>query len=429
MKLTIEVSKVSNAATSSKGNPFVVRPPIPPRLEACGPRTTIRADPRPNRRPNRCILLLTLIAAAVLMNAGCKSREGPPRYATILVSRGNIAQHVTASGSLSALQSIDVGSQVSGKISALYVDFNAPVKKGQLIAEIDPTVYEAALRQAEGDLSSARADLALKQQNLERTKLLAPIRAASQSDLDQAVAQLAQAEATVRIKQAAVESGAANLGYCKITAPVDGVVISRKVDLGQTVIAAMSTPVLFTIAQDINKMNITADVSEADIGRVRMGQSVAFTVDAFPDEVFHGRVTQVRKAATTTQNVVTYQTIIAVNNPGQRLFPGMTANVSILVAKHTHALEIPNAALRYAPPEGAMFEQAPTTKLERGQQLVYAPGGGGITLRPIIIKTGITDGLSTEVLEGVTEGMPLVTSTLSSATKGGGFGTPSPQTP
>ena len=219
------------------------------------------------------------------------------------------------------------------------MDFNSPVKKGQLVAEIDPTVYAAALRQAEGELASAKADVTLKRQNLERKKILVPLKAASQLDLDQATAELAQAEATVIIQQAALESAQANLGYCKITAPVDGIVISRKVDLGQTVIAAMTTPVLFTIAQDITKMNISASVSEADIGQVKDGQPVDFTVDAFPDEVFHGTVTQVRKSPTTTQNVVTYETIISVDNPEQKLFPGMTADVSILVAERDRRLE------------------------------------------------------------------------------------------
>lgn len=371
-------------------------------------------------------LQVAAVALLLATSSGCHSSGGPAKYQTVAVSRGRIVQHVTASGSLSALVSVDVGSQVSGKVSALYVDFNSPVKKGQLVAEIDPTIYEATLRQAEGDLASAKADVTLKRQNLERSKILAPLRAASQLDLDQATAQLAQAEATVVIKQAMVESAQANLGYCKITAPVDGIVISRKVDVGQTVIAAMTTPVLFTIAQDITKMNITADVSEADIGQVRTGQSVDFNVDAFPDDVFHGRVTQVRKAPTTTQNVVTYQTIITVNNPAQKLFPGMTADVSILVAQHTTALEVPNTALRYTPPQGAAFEQTPPAKLQRGQQLVYALGSGGTKLRPVVVKTGITDGVSTEILEGVTEGTQVVASTLSTTAKAGGFGGPPP---
>jgi HlyD family secretion protein len=375
-------------------------------------------------------ICIPLLVAALVLSAGCKpTGDGSRRYSMAPASRGNIVQHATASGSLGALVSVDVGSQVSGKVSALYADFNSPVKKGQLVAEIDPTVYAASLRQAEGDLASANADVTLKRQNLERKKILAPLRAASQLDLDQATAELAQAEATVVMRQAVVESAQANLGYCKITAPVDGIVISRKVDVGQTVIAAMSTPVLFTIAQDITKMNISAAVSEADIGQVRSGQAVSFNVDAFPDEVFSGKVTQVRKAPTTTQNVVTYETIITVDNPEQKLFPGMTADVSILVSERTNVITIPNTALRYTPPEGATFEQTPPAKLERSQHLVYMAGVGGLKLKPVVIKTGLTDGVDTEVLTGLTEGTPLVTATLSSGAKAGGFGGPPPQAP
>ena len=295
----------------------------------------------------------------------------PSKYETAPVARGALVQYVTASGTLNAVVSVDVGSQVSGKIIAINVDFNSPVKKGQLVAEIDPTVYAASLRQAVGQLASAKADVTLKRQNLERKKILVPLHAATQLDLDQATAELAQAEATVVVQQAVLESAQANLDYCKITAPVDGIVISRKVDVGQTVIAAMSTPDLFTIAQDITKMNISASVSEADIGQVKIGQTVDFTVDAFPDEVFHGIVSQVRKAPVTTANVVTYETIIGVENPEQKLFPGMTADVLILVAQRSQALKIPNAALRYTPPEDAAFEQAPPAKLQRSQRLVY----------------------------------------------------------
>jgi HlyD family secretion protein len=375
-----------------------------------------------------CLIFLTVISPALF--TGCKPPGGGlSKYETAPVARGDLVQHVTASGTLGALVSVDVGSQVSGKVTALYADFNSPVTKGQLVAEIDPTIYKASLRQAEGQLASAKADVTLKGQNLQRKKVLVPLKAATQLDLDQAVAELAQSEATVVIQQAALESAQANLEYCKITAPVDGIVISRKVDLGQTVIAAMSTPVLFTIAQDITKMNISAAVSEADIGQVRPGQMVEFAVDAFPDEVFHGKVVQVRKAPTTTQNVVTYETIIAVDNPEQKLFPGMTADVSILVAEHANVLKIPNTALRYTPPDGAAFEQTPPTKLERNQRLVYTRGTDGINLKPVIVKTGLTDGVDTEVLEGLTEGTPLVISTLSPNVKDSGFGGPPPSAP
>jgi HlyD family secretion protein len=359
-----------------------------------------------------------LLAFTLTLCAGCKpTGAGDPKYEAAPVSRGDIVQHVTATGTLSAVVSVDVGSQVSGKIAALKADFNSPVRKGELIAQIDPSVYVADLQKAEGDLASAKATVVLKRQNLERKKVLAPQRAASQFDLDQATAELAQATATVVIKQAALDSARANLGYCKITSPVDGIVISRKVDVGQTLVAAMSTPVLFTIAQDIAKMHISAAVSEADIGQVKAGEGVDFTVDAFPDEVFHGTVSQVRKAPTTTSNVVTYETIIDVDNPEQKLFPGMTADTSILVDRKVNALKIANAALRYAPPEDAHFDRRPPVKLGRGQRLAYALAGDGMRLRPLIVKVGITDGVDTEVLAGVTESTRVVISTLASQAK------------
>jgi HlyD family secretion protein len=379
-----------------------------------------RAHMKRSRSNLSIAALIVLLAAA----AGCAPRGGDNSYDTAKVGRGDLMQYVTASGTLSAVVSVDVGSQVSGKVSALKVDFNDHVKKGQLIAEIDPSVYQAAQRQAEGDLASARASVVLKRQNLERKKILLPQKAASQLDLDQAIADLAQAEATVVIKQAALDSAKANLGYCTITSPVDGIVISRKVDVGQTLVAAMSTPVLFTIAQDITKMHISAPVSEADIGQVKVGQSVKFNVDAFPDEVFNGKVIQVRKAPTTTSNVVTYEVIIDVDNPEQKLFPGMTADVSILVAGRRNKLKVSNAALRYVPPDTAAYEGTPPTKLSTGQRLAYTLADNGKKLKPLIVNAGITDGVDTEILEGANEGMVLVTATRTGGAKGGGFGGP-----
>jgi HlyD family secretion protein len=370
--------------------------------------------------------LVPALMAALLALAGCHRSAGKgPAYEYATVAHGNIQQHVTASGSLSAVVSVDVGSQVSGKITHLYVDFNSPVRKGQLVAEIDPTVYEAQRQQAQGDLASARADVTLKGQNLQRKKILVPLKAASQLDLDQATAELAQAQAAVTIKEAALHSAQANLGYCKITAPVDGIVIARKVDEGQTVIAAMSTPVLFTIAQDITKMNITADISEADIGQVKADQDVEFGVDAFPNEVFHGKVSQVRKSPTTTQNVVTYQTIIAVNNPEQKLFPGMTADVSILVQQRNGVLKVPNSALRYSPPDNAKFSAPPPRQLARAQQLAYVLQADNATLAPRIVHTGATDGIETEILDGLSAPERVVTATATSGvTAGTQFGPP-----
>jgi HlyD family secretion protein len=338
------------------------------------------------------------------------------------VQRGDINQHVTASGTLQAVVSVDVGSQVSGKIQSLKADFNSPVKKGELIAEIDPSVYQAALSQAEGDLASAEANVVLKRQNLARKKLLVPEHAATQLDLDQAVAELAQGDAAVTIKKAVVDSARANLGYCKITSPVDGIVISRKVDVGQTVTAMMTTPILFTIAQDITKMHISAAVSEADIGVVKLGQAVDFVVDAYPNETFHGTVTQVRKSPTTTSNVVTYETIIEVANPDLKLFPGMTADVSVLVAQRHNVLLVPNAALRFQPGDAVSFSQPPPHQLDRSQRLAYTVDQGA-ALHPEVLSIGIGDGAYTEVLSGLSEGAKVVTA-VSARSGGGEFGKP-----
>lgn len=366
-------------------------------------------------------------ALVVLALAACgPGGEPAATYETTPAVRQGLSQYVTASGTLSAVVSVDVGSQVSGKITALHVDFNAPVKRGQLVAEIDSTLYAATLRQAQGELASARASVTLKRQNLERKRALVPERAASQFDLDQATAELAQAEATVIIREAAVRSAQANLDFCQITAPVNGTVISRQVDIGQTVIAAMSTPVLFTIAQNLREMNISASISEADVGQISVGQPVAFTVDAFPTETFTGRVTQIRKAPTTTQNVVTYECIIAVPNPEEKLFPGMTADVAIRVADRQDALTVANTALRFAPPVGTSFEKAPPARLERSQRLVYLVASDGQRLTPVVVRTGITDGIRTEILDGLTPAMRVVTSGRRASAPTGGVFPPSP---
>lgn len=356
----------------------------------------------------------------------CKPGADPRvKYDTARVTRGELVQHVTASGSLSAVGSVDVGSQVSGKIAALHVDFNSQVKKGQLVAEIDSTLYDAVLRQSQGELSAAQADVVLRRQNLSRKEALLPLKAASQLDVDQATAELARAEATVVIRQAALDNAAANVAFCKITAPVDGMVISRKVDVGQTVIAAMTTPVLLVIAEDITKMNISAAISEADIGTIKVGQEVEFSVDAYPDDTFTGRVIQVRRAPTNTQNVVTYDTIIAVDNPEQKLFPGMTADVSIRVADRKDALKISNSALRYSPPDNAVFESRPPARLDRRQRLVYALTPSN-QLRPVLVRIGISDGVETELPEGVEEGTELVIANYQWGSRAGGPFPPPP---
>lgn len=377
------------------------------------------------RLPERAACLVAAVVA-LLYGAGCRrGADAGLQYETVPVTRGNLVEYVTASGSLEAVVSVDVGSQISGRISVLNVDFNSSVKKGDLVAEIDPAPYQAQVHQAEGDLESARAAGQLARLTMERKQELVTQHAGTQADLDKAIADLAQAKATVTIKEAMLENAKVNLDYCKITAPVDGIVISRKVDIGQTVAAAMTTPVLCTIAQDITKMHIETSVSEADIGQVKVGQIADFNVDAYPDEVFHGTVAQVRKDALVTNNVVTYTVVIDVDNPDQKLFPGMTADVSILVARRNAVLTVPNAALRFIPPEDAPFDSSaatPAPALARSQRTVYLASSREGPLKVAIVRTGITDGANSEVLDGLKEGDRVITAYT--AAKTGPFGGP-----
>src|SRR3954454_16486844 len=285
-----------------------------------------------------------LIAAALLLRR-CTSGSGV-MYQTAPVSRGPITQAVTATGTLNPVQNVQVGSQVSGNIQKLFADFNSIVKAGQVIAQIDPIIFQANVNQAEGDLANAQAALELARLNETRTRGLVAKQNSAQSDLDQATANLHQAEANVKIKEGALQKAKADLDHCTITSPIDGIVISRNVDVGQTVAASLQAPVIFQIANDLAKMQIDANVAEADVGGVAVDQDVDFTVDAFPAQTFHGKVVQVRNEPITVQNVVTYDTVIGVGNPDLKLKPGMTANVSIVAAHRDDVLKIPNAALR-----------------------------------------------------------------------------------
>jgi HlyD family secretion protein len=277
--------------------------------------------------------------------------DDAPQYQTTLVTRGDIVQAVTASGTLNPVTNITVGSQISGIISVLYADWNSPVKAGQVVAQLDPATYEASVRSAEGDLASAKANQELQKAEAERSAELFTNKLISSSDYDTAIANLHQADAQVQIKEAALTNAAVSLQRCTIYSPVDGVVISRDVDVGQTVAASLSAPTLFIIANDLTKMQIDANVSEADIGTVAEGQDVEFTVDAFPDGKFTGKLVQIRNSPTTVQNVVTYDTVIGVSNPDLKLRPGMTANASIITAQRGGVLKIPNAAFRFRPPD------------------------------------------------------------------------------
>ncbi len=334
------------------------------------------------------LIALGIIVAAALFAAFEFKGNDKAQYFTVKADRGDIHDVVEATGTINAVTTVQVGSQVSGTISHLYVDFNSRVKKGQLIAQIDPPLFEGALLQAKADLANAEANLQAAQANVqkdratavqtkadyERTLGLSKEGVMSQQQLDLAVT---QAAAQVKQKQAAVTVSQTNLNYTTIHAPIDGTVIARNVDVGQTVAASLQAPTLFTIAQDLTKMQVYASTDESDVGMIRTGQIVSFKVDAFPKDTFTGRVSQIRMNATTVQNVVTYNTVIDFDNPEMKLFPGMTAYITIPVAAAKNVLRVPNGALRYKPDMKAEEIRALYQKygLSSGQQEAQATGG------------------------------------------------------
>jgi HlyD family secretion protein len=376
------------------------------------------------------IILLGVLAVAGFFGFKYWQTRSAAKYEfeTAPVTRGALTQIVTANGTLNPVINVQVGSQVSGNIQSLNADWNSQVTAGQVVAQIEPSIYKAALTQAEGDLANARAALELAQIQLKRTQDLRSKNSTPQSTLDQAVATEHQAEATVKIKDGSLALAKANLDHCTIVSPVDGIVISRSVDVGQTVAAGLNAPVLFTVANDLGKMQIDTNISEADVGNIKEDEDVDFFVDAFPTTTFHGKVIQVRNAATTVQNVVTYDAVISVSNPDLILKPGMTANVSIIIAHRDDALQIPNSVFRLRMPEE--LAKVPDTsepskdstekpgKRGKGKKnnpsspTVYVLSDNETNPKPVKIKTGISDGINTEVLDGLKEGDKVVTSVI-----------------
>ncbi len=308
-----------------------------------------------SKRSGGLVLLLVILAAAA---AGWyywhHAAEAAPDYATTPVGRGELIQAVTATGGLQAVTTVDVSSQISGLIKEVAVDFNTPVKVGQVLARLDAATYDSRLHSANAQLANTTANFTLVRLNTERTRDLRTQNLVAQQELDQAEAQLAQALAQLQIQQAAVETAKVDLARCTLYSPIDGIVIDRQAEVGKTVAASLNAPTLFTIANDLSKMQISAAVAEADIGTIESGQAVNFTVDAYPNRQFRGRISQIRNAPKTQQNVVTYETMIDVRNDDLKLKPGMTANVSIVIAQRTGALKVANAALRVRLPDGLL---------------------------------------------------------------------------
>ena len=390
-----------------------------------------------------------------------RQTDNGPEYHTVEAVKGDLTQVVTATGTLNPVVNVLVGSQVSGIIRSLMVDWNSTVKSNQIVAQLDPSSYKATYDQTFADLANAKAGLSLAIANAARSASLYTNALVSKADFDTALATREQAEAMVMLKQAAVNKAKVDLANTTIYSPIDGVVISRSIDVGQTVAASFSAPTLFQIANDLTKMQIDANVSEADVGGVEEGQTVDFTVDAFPTRTFLGTVKQIRDFPITVQNVVTYDSVISVKNDDLKLRPGMTANLGIVLAQKKDVLKIPNSALRFHPPGAADNSKGfgagaspqepggggpppgargggrggrggnPTgdgrSRRERApMRTVYvlpkpepAKGGQAAKLQPMQIHTGISDGVSTEVLDGLKPGDDVVVGQV--------FATPVPQ--
>lgn len=373
------------------------------------------------------VLLITIIVTGLFFYVHRDGKKSS--YKTEKVSRGEIKSIVTATGTVNAVTTVSVGTQVSGTVKKLFVDYNSSVKKGQLLAQIDPSTFQGQVDQARANLLSAQANMEKTavsvtdaRRTYERNRELFAQNFIAKSELDTAETNLHSAEAQYKVTQAqigqahaALKIAETNLQYTNIISPVNGIVISRSVDVGQTVAASFQTPTLFSIAQDLTKMQINTSVDEADIGRVQTGQEVSFTVDAYPDAIFAGKVSEVRNAPTTVSNVVTYDVIVKVDNPQLKLKPGMTANVSITIEMHPDVLRVPNAALRFKPAEmrdgkGMRTEQRETkgTKvwiLEKDKP------------RPAQVTIGLSDGNYTEILSGqLSAGQEIITDNLNNKT-------------
>jgi len=344
--------------------------------------------------------VIALAVIAYLLLSGGKKEE-KVEFETAKVDQGNIQTTITATGTIEPVTSVTVGTQVSGIVSKLYVDYNSVVKKGQVIAELDKTNLISELTAQRANLSSAQSSLNYQQSNYNRYKTLYEKGLVSADEYESALLQYNQAREQVKTASESVQRAQTNLGYATITSPIDGVVLSKAVEEGQTVAASFNTPELFTIAKDLTDMRVIADIDEADIGGVKEGQRVSFTVDAFPDDQFEGQVTQVRQQATTESNVVTYEVVISAPNNDLKLKPGLTANVTIYTLEKNGVLVAPAKALRFMPNEALLKEGQTIEDVEAPKKLWTLEGN---TFKAHKVETGTTNGVLTEITSGISAG-------------------------
>jgi HlyD family secretion protein len=338
------------------------------------------------------VLILLAVAAGWWWNG--RGKADVPQYRTEAVDRGDISAQVSANGTLNPVTLVNVGTQVSGTVRRIHADFNQQVKAGQVLAELDPALFQAALAQSTANLANAQAQQELAQANASRMQTLFRQEYVSRQELDQTMAARAQAAAQVRLARAQVTRDQTNLGFSVIRSPVDGTVVNRQVDVGQTVAASFQTPTLFQIGKDLTQMQIDSNVSEADIGQIKVGQPVKFRVDAFPDIEYSGAVRQVRLNATTEQNVVTYNVVVNVANSDLALMPGMTANLRVLVETRRDVLRVPTAALRFRPQANNPADGA---SKPRGAAVHVLVDGKPVR---VAVKAGISDKAYTQIVSG-----------------------------
>ena len=347
-----------------------------------------------------CIIIAAIIAMCCWMFVG-SSKSYEVKYDTAKVKQADIANSVTATGTIEPVTSVDVGTQVSGIVNKLYVDYNSVVKKGQIIAELDKTNLMSEFNTAKANLASAQSDFKYQSTNFSRYATLYKKGLVSANDYENALLSYRKAKDAVASNKESVQKAQTNLSYATITSPIDGVILSKEVEEGQTVAASFSTPTLFTIAKDLTNMRVIANVDEADIGNVKTGERVSFTVDAYPDDTFSGTVTQVRQEATTTNNVVTYQVVISAPNKDLKLKPGLTANVTIYTLERQGVLSVASKALRFVPTKELVGKNEKIINCT-GKNKVWTHENG--IFKAHAVGIGITDGTNTEILSGIENG-------------------------